>query len=166
MKRMYFLFNHDQTHQLAHSLPIALLSLDGMTLMKEDTLNRLMEREYARILYSLVLNYNATSRINSDFWNHVRTMPVPGTLAEKVAIFKVNGQIFYEEDELFTEASWTEVMGQGIRMQGGNAMADALDPTKTRGEIDEMEKAIRDLVKVMPGHIDYLARKCPTPMAA
>jgi len=32
------------------------------------------------------------------------------------------------------------MMGQGIRMGGRNAMADALDPATTRGEVDEMEQ--------------------------
>ena len=58
------------------------------------------------------------------------------------------------------------MMGQGIRMDGRNAMVDALDPAKTRGEVDEMEKSIRYLVQQMPGHGDYLARYCPAPIAA
>lgn len=94
-------------------------------------------------------------------------MAVPDTLTEKVEIFKANGQIFREEDELFTETSWAAVMmGQGIRMGGRNAMADALDPVTTRGEVDEMEKSIRFLVQAMPGHGEYLARYCPAPLAA
>ena len=66
-------------------------------------------------------------------------MDVPDTLKEKVEIFRANGQIFREEDELFTETSWAAVMmGQGITMGGHNAMADALDPgtLRTRGGRD------------------------------
>jgi tryptophan halogenase len=146
---------------------ISLLSLDGVTQAQEDTFNRLTGREYARIRDFLILHYNATSRTDSEFWNYVRTMPVPDTLTEKVELFKANGQIFREEDELFTETSWAAVMmGQGITMAGHNAMADALDSTQTRTEVDEMEKSIRYLVQHMPGHGDYLKRYCPAPMAA
>lgn len=67
---------------------ISLLSLDGVTQVQEDTFNRLTGREYARIRDFLILHYNATSRTDSDFWNHVRTMAVPETLTEKVEIFK------------------------------------------------------------------------------
>ncbi len=141
---------------------ISLLSLDGITQAQEDAFNRLTGREYARIRDFLILHYNATSRDDSDFWNYVRTMQVPDTLTEKIEIFKANGQIFREEDELFTETSWAAVlMGQGIKMGGHNAMADALDPAKTRHEADEMEKSIRYLVQQMPGHGDYVARYCP-----
>jgi tryptophan halogenase len=146
---------------------ISLLSLDGITKVQEDTFNRLTGREYARIRDFLILHYNATQRSDSDFWNYVRTMDVPDTLTEKVEIFRANGQIFREEDELFTETSWAAVMmGQGITMGGHNAMADALDPATTRTEVDEMEKSIRYLVQAMPGHGDYLARYCPAPIAA
>jgi tryptophan halogenase len=146
---------------------ISLLSLDGITQVQEDTFNRLTGREYARIRDFLILHYNATQRSDSDFWNYVRTMEVPDSLTEKVEIFRANGQIFREEDELFTETSWAAVMmGQGIQMGGHNAMADAIDPATLRTEVDEMEKSIRFLVQHMPGHGDYLARYCPAPMAA
>ncbi|MBA4045998.1 MAG: tryptophan halogenase, partial [Erythrobacter sp.] len=146
---------------------VSLLSLDGVTQAQEDAFNRLTAREYARIRDFLILHYNATSRDDSEFWNYVRTMAVPDTLIEKVEIFKANGQIFREEDELFTETSWAAVMmGQGISMVGHNPMADALDPAKTAEEVNEMEKSIRFLVQAMPGHGDYLSRYCPAPMAA
>ncbi|QIQ86351.1 tryptophan halogenase family protein [Erythrobacter sp.] len=146
---------------------ISLLSLDGVTQAQEDTFNRLTGREYARIRDFLILHYNATSRDDSPFWNHVRTMDVPDTLTEKVELFKANGQIFREEDELFTETSWAAVMmGQGIRMRSHNPMADALDPATTAREADEMERSIRFLVQHMPGHGDYLARYCPARAAA
>ena len=141
---------------------MSLLSLDGVTQTQADTFNRLTAREYARIRDFLILHYNATTRDDSDFWNHVRTMEVPDTLREKVELFKANGQIFREEDELFTESSWTAVMmGQGITMQSHNPMADSLDLARTRKEVDEMEKSIRFLVEHMPGHGEYLARYCP-----
>jgi tryptophan halogenase len=145
---------------------ISVLSLDGVTQAQEDTFNRLTGREYARIRDFLILHYNATSREDSDFWNHVRTMDVPDTLTEKVELFKANGQIFREEDELFTETSWAAVMmGQGIQMREHNPMADALDPVSTARETDEMERSIRYLVQHMPGHGDYLARYCPAQAA-
>ncbi|MEL7198780.1 MAG: tryptophan halogenase family protein [Pseudomonadota bacterium] len=145
---------------------ISLLSLDGVTQSQQDTFNRLTAREYARIRDFLILHYNATSRDDTEFWNYVRTMDVPDTLTEKVEIFKANGQIFREEDELFTETSWAAVMlGQGISMAGHNAMADAVDSPSTRKEIDEMEQSIRFLVQHMPGHADYLANYCPAKAA-
>jgi len=113
-----------------------------------------------------VLHYNATTRDDSEFWNHVRTMEVPETLTEKIELFKANGQIFREEDELFNETSWAAVMlGQGIDMGGCSPIAAAMTVSDMKGEFDEMERSIRFLVNHMPGHADYLARYCPAPAA-
>ena len=143
-----------------------MLSLEGVTQAQEDAFNRLTGREYARIRDFLILHYNATSRDDSEFWNYVRTMDVPDTLTEKLEIFKANGQIFREEDELFTETSWAAVMmGQGISLTSHNPMAEVINTAKTRKEIDEMEQSIRWLVQNMPGHGDYLSRYCPAKAA-
>jgi len=143
---------------------IALLSLDGVTQAQEDAFNRLTGKEYARIRDFLILHYNSTTRDDSPFWNYCRNMSVPDSLTEKVELFRQNGQIFREDDELFTETSWAAVMmGQGIKMGGHNAMADAVREPNTRREIDEMEKSIQFVVQHMPSHGEYLNRYCPAP---
>jgi tryptophan halogenase len=143
---------------------MALLSLEGITQTHEDAFNRLTSKEYARIRDFLILHYNATARDDSEFWNYCRTMPVPETLTEKTELFRMNGQIFREEDELFTETSWAAVMmGQGIRMGGHNPVADTLDSMATAKEFDEMERSIRFVVDKMPIHGDYLKGYCPAP---
>lgn len=140
---------------------IALLSLDGITQTQEDSFNRLTGKEYDKIRDFLILHYKATERDDSEFWNYCRTMAVPESLTEKMDLFRLNGQIFREDDELFTETSWAAVMmGQRIPMDGHNVMADALVNPKTKGELDEMEKSIRFLVQQMPEHKTYLQSYC------
>ena len=141
---------------------IAVLSLDGITQTQEDAFNRLTGKEYARIRDFLILHYNATTRDDSEFWNYCRTMAVPDSLTEKVELFRQNGQIFREDDELFTETSWAAVMmGQGIQMGGHNAMADGLKDPATQKEMDGIEQSIRYVVEHMPSHGDYLKKYCP-----
>jgi tryptophan 7-halogenase len=143
---------------------IAVLSLDGITQTQEDAFNRLTGKEYARIRDFLILHYNATTRDDSEFWNYCRTMEVPDSLTEKVELFRQNGQIFREDDELFTETSWAAVMmGQGIQMGGHNAMADGLKDAATQKEMDGIEQSIRYVVEHMPPHGEYLQRYCPAP---
>ena len=141
---------------------IALLTLDDISDAARNTFNRLTGKEYARIRDFLILHYNATTRDDTEFWNYCRTMSVPDSLTEKVELFQTTGQIFREEDELFTETSWAAVMmGQGIPMQSHNAMAASLDQAKTKQELDEIEKSIRFFVQHMPGHAEYIAKYCP-----
>ena len=143
---------------------VAVLSLNGITQAQRDTFNRLTGTEYRRIRDFLILHYNTTARTDSEFWNYCRTMSVPDSLTERVELFRETGQIFREEDELFTETSWAAVMmGQGIAMQGHNAMAETLDRAATKRELDEIEKSIRFLVQHMPGHGEFLSRYCPAP---
>lgn len=145
---------------------VSLLSLDGINPAQVDAFNRLTGKEYARIRDFLILHYNATERTDTPFWNHCRTMAVPDTLTEKVELFRANGQIFREEDELFTETSWAAVMmGQRIAMGGHNAMADTFGGPDLKKELDEMEGSIRYLVQHMPTHADYLERYCPAKAA-
>jgi tryptophan halogenase len=141
---------------------IAVLSLDGITQVQEDAFNRLTGKEYARIRDFLILHYNATRRNDSEFWNYCRNMAVPDSLTEKIELFQANGQIFREDDELFTETSWAAVMmGQGITMGGHNAMADGLKEPAAAQEIDAIEQSIRYVVQHMPEHRDYLNKYCP-----
>ncbi|WP_291172481.1 tryptophan 7-halogenase [Erythrobacter sp.] len=140
---------------------IATMSLDGITEAQANTFNRLTVKEYERIRDFLVLHYKATRRDDSPFWDYCRTMDVPDSLTEKIELFKANGQVFREEDELFTTTSWTAVMmGQGISMEGNSPMAAAVADTSAQ-EIDEMAKSIQWLVQQMPGHHQYLQRYCP-----
>ena len=141
---------------------VAILSLDGVTQNQQDTYNRLTDKEYRRIRDFLILHYNATARDDSPFWDYVRTMEVPETLTEKIALFKANGQIFREEDELFNETSWAAVMmGQGIHMDGHGPIAASMVIPELKGELDEMEKSVRFAVQQMPSHAEYVARYCP-----
>ncbi|WP_374406162.1 tryptophan halogenase family protein [Pelagerythrobacter sp.] len=143
---------------------VSVLSLDGITQVQQDAFNRLTGIEYARIRDFLILHYHTTTRDDSEFWNHCRTMAVPDTLTEKTELFRRSGQIFREEDELFNETSWTAVMtGQGIAMGGHNVMADGLALDRLRDEIDGIEKSIRYLVGIMPSHAAYLRKYCPAP---
>ncbi len=141
---------------------IALLSLDGISQHQIDAYNRLTEKEYNRIRDFIILHYKATTRNDSPFWNYCRNMEIPDSLNEKIELFRHNGQIFREEDELFTETSWAAVMlGQGIEMNGHNAMADALNEPSTRNEINEIEKSIMFVAQHMPSHKEYLKKYCP-----
>ncbi len=141
---------------------ISVLSLNDITQAQEDAYNRLTAREYARIRDFIILHYKATTRDDSPFWNYCRTMSIPETLEDKIALFRLNGQIFREEDELFTETSWAAVMmGQGIKMDGHNPMADRLGGGELKQEIDGIEKSIRYLVDHMPAHGQFLKAYCP-----
>ncbi|MEM9401362.1 MAG: tryptophan halogenase family protein [Pseudomonadota bacterium] len=144
-----------------------LFSLDGVEEEQERIFNRLSLKEFEKIRDFLILHYNATRRDDSDFWNYCRTMDVPDTLTEKVDLFRLNGQFFREDDELFTVTSWAAVMlGQGIKPESYSPLVDALDQQAMLHEVSEMEKSIKFVVQHMPTHQQFLQRYCPSEAAA
>lgn len=139
-----------------------IFSLDGVQPEQEKIFNRLGLKEYSKIRDFLILHYNATTRDDSDFWNYCRTMDVPDSLTEKIDLFRLNGQFFREEDELFTVTSWAAVMlGQGIKPNTYSPLVDAMDQEKLGKEVQEMEKSIKYIVQHMPTHAEFLKKYCP-----
>ena len=139
-----------------------IFSLEGVVPEQEKIFNRLALKEFKKIRDFLILHYNATTRDDSEFWNYCRTMDVPESLTEKIELFKLNGQVFREEDELFTATSWAAVMlGQGIQPSSYSPLVDVLDQEKLAKEIDEMEKSIKYVVYYMPKHAEFLQKYCP-----
>ena len=51
-------------------------------------------------------------------------MPIPATLAEKIALFEEAAIIVREDNELFTEEGWGQVMiGQGLEPRSFSPLA-------------------------------------------
>src|SRR6478609_5705438 len=79
-----------------------------------DEFNRQCDFEWERIRDFIVLHYWANKR-DGAFWEYCRTMELPATLQRKIDLWMANGRIFRENDELFAEESWIEVLlGQGV----------------------------------------------------
>jgi tryptophan halogenase len=122
--------------------------------------NRMVDLEYDRIRDFLILHYHATTRDDSSFWNHVRTMEVPGSLGEKIELFRVAGRISKYTHGLFLEPSWLAVyVGQGIVPHGWDQRADALDPQQLAGAMDRLRAGIEQAVASVPDHREFIVRR-------
>ncbi|KLI63340.1 tryptophan halogenase family protein [Aurantiacibacter marinus] len=122
-----------------------------------DEFNRLVDMEYDRVRDFLILHYHATTRDDSDFWNHVRTMTVPDSLSEKMELWRKAGRIEKYSDGLFYDASWIAVyLGQGVFPETHDARAAMADPARVKAALDRLQQAISAHVDSMPGHVDYL----------
>src|SRR5438309_3380306 len=67
-------------------------------------------QEYIDIRDFLVLHYKATERDDTEFWDYCRNIDLPDGVAYKIAMFRWNGRVFREHEELFTETSWLSVL--------------------------------------------------------
>jgi len=124
-----------------------------------DTFNRLSEIEWERIRDFLILHYVANARDGEPFWDRCRTMELPETLAEKLALFRRSGQFVREADELFLDDSWGQVMiGQGVMPQGWSPLADNVSGEDLGPFLASLAKAYRAKANMLPNHKEFVSR--------
>jgi tryptophan halogenase len=125
--------------------------------LETERYNALTEREYVDIRDFLVLHYKATERNDSAFWDYCRTLEPPEGLAYKLDMFRRNGRIFREHEELFTETSWLAVMiGQGIEAGGYHPAADLLSDEETLRRLDHIREVVSQSADLMPSQEAFL----------
>ena len=122
-----------------------------------DRFNAETEKEYVDIRDFLIMHYNATERDDTPFWDYCRTLTPPEGLAYKLEMFRANGRIFRETNELFTETSWLAVMaGKGIAPAGYHPAADLMSDGETLERLRHISQVVRETANAMPRQDDYL----------
>ena len=122
-----------------------------------ETFNRLSAIEWARVRDFITLHYYANGR-EGPFWNYCRNMELPDTLAEKIALFREAGLFMREEDELFLDDSWGQVMiGQGIVPESWSPLADNVPGEDIGPFLDSLAKSYRVKAESLPTHREFVA---------
>ncbi len=121
------------------------------------TFNRLSTSEWQRIRDFLILHYVANDRQGEPFWDHCRQIDLPDTLAEKIALFEEAGLFVREEDELFLDDSWGQVMlGQGMEPRSYSPLADNVPGEDIGPFLASVAKAARVKAEAMSTHAEAL----------
>jgi tryptophan halogenase len=127
-----------------------------------DEFNRVIDLEYDRIRDFLILHYHATERSDSPFWNYVRTMEIPDSLAEKLELFRRRGRVVKYREGVFLEASWIAVyLGQRVIPEGHDMRVDAPPRDYLLQRIEQLHQEIRSTAERMPDHRSMVAKYCP-----
>ncbi|WP_114521725.1 tryptophan halogenase family protein [Altererythrobacter sp. ZODW24] len=144
--------------QMAITYLLELFPLDGTINPRDrDEFNRLVDMEYDRVRDFLILHYHATTRDDSPFWDHVRTMEVPDSLKSKMELWRDTGRIEKYSEGLFYDASWIAVyVGQGVLPQNHDPRAALPDPQGIKRALGNLQGAIKQEVAAMPGHREFL----------
>jgi len=122
-----------------------------------ETFNRLSAIEWARIRDFITLHYFANRR-EGEFWDYCRSMELPPTLAEKIALFREAGNFMREEDELFLDDSWGQVMiGQGIMPQSWSPLADNVPAEDLGPFLETLARSYRLKAETLPMHRQFVA---------
>ena len=122
-----------------------------------ETFNRLSDSEWARVRDFIVLHYFANGR-DGEFWEQCRRMKLPDTLLEKIALFREAGLVVREEDELFLDDSWGQVMiGQGIMPESWSPLADNVPGEDIGPFLESVAKSYRVRAESLPAHRQFVA---------
>jgi tryptophan halogenase len=123
-----------------------------------DEFNAQCDFEVERIRDFIILHYHATERNDTPFWDHCRTMDIPDTLRRKLDLYKTHGRVIRDNNELFAEVGWQQVLhGQGVRAQGHHPLAGLLDEKELLAFLGNIEEVIGKCVDFMPSHKDFIA---------
>lgn len=122
------------------------------------TYNRRIAYDYERIRDFIILHYKATQRDDFPFWVHCRDMAIPDSLRDKIDLFKATGRIFREQEELFVEVGWFQVLtGQNIVPDTYHPMADNLTREELAGFFSDIRSIITRTADQFPSHSEFLA---------
>ena len=131
-----------------------------------DEFNRQSDFEWERVRDFIVLHYWANQR-EGDFWKYCREMELPATLQQKIDVWRSNGRIFRENEELFSEESWIQVfLGQGIVPRTYDPLVAIKSDPQIEQFLGNIAATIDRCVDVMPSHDEYVSKYCPAEPAA
>ncbi len=133
----------------------------GFEQADRDEFNEQARIEYERARDFIILHYKATERDDTPFWRYCRTMDVPPTLQHKMDLYRSNGRFFRDDNELFGELSWVQVLeGQRIHAQGYHPFADLRATEEVRAFLADTRRVIAACVETMPTHAEFIAKHC------
>lgn len=126
-----------------------------------DEFNRQSDFEWERVRDFIILHYWANQR-DGELWEYCRTMELPSTLQRKIDLWRSNGRVFREDEELFSEESWIQVfLGQDIIPRSYDPLVRIKSDPQIEQYLGNIAATIQRCVQVMPGHNEYVKKFCP-----
>ncbi|HYI42489.1 MAG TPA: tryptophan halogenase family protein [Sphingomicrobium sp.] len=122
-----------------------------------DKFNRVTAKEWEQIRDFIILHYKANRRVGEPFWDRCRTMEIPATLAEKIALFEESALLVRDDNELFTEEGWGQVMiGQGIEPRTYSPLADSVPSHELAQYLAQLAQTYRRAADALPTHARFV----------
>lgn len=124
-----------------------------------DRFNDRTRREWEQVRDFIILHYVLTERDDTPFWQSRRTLPIPDSLASRIALFRESAMAYQDKDELFRTDSWIEVMlGQGVTPRSHHRLPATMPTVQLQGALSELKRGIAATVGRLPPHAAFLER--------
>jgi len=125
--------------------------------------NKQSQIEYEQIRDFIILHYHVNKRTDSSFWQDLANMSIPTSLEHKIQLFKDNGKLFREQNDLFLEASWLQVMvGQGIEPNDHHPIANNLSEVQLMDMLKRLKEIKNEPLPKLPSHDEFIENICRT----
>jgi tryptophan halogenase len=134
---------------------------NGISAAQVDEYNKQSKVEFEQIRDFIILHYHVNQRDDSQLWRDLQNMDIPKSLAGKIKLFKESGKIFREQNDLFNEGSWLQVMlGQGIEPQDFHPMANDMPLEQVNSMLEKIKNIKHEPLSKLPTHDEYLTNFC------
>lgn len=119
--------------------------------------NRQSKLEFEQIRDFIILHYHLNDKPESPFWSACRSAPKPESLLRRIELFAGSGRVFREQDELFSETAWEQVMlGQGVVPEDYHPLAANLTDAELKEYMDTWKHIVDQTVQNLPTHAQFL----------
>lgn len=122
-----------------------------------DTYNRFAKAEIESIRDFVILHYKLTDKNNSPFWDYCRNMSIPESLQNKITMYQESGNLFRENNELFSEISWLSVFnGQGLLPDATHPLAEQFSLEDIKMDLSQIKSTYQQIVDNLPEHQSFI----------
>jgi len=142
---------------LAHLIDLFPVSADSR--LEAQEYNTRMQQAFERIRDYQIAHYKLNCIDNEPFWDRLRAMEIPDTLAYKIDLFKARGMVPLYEEEVFVADDWLALFaGHGLMPRSYDPMADMTPDEEAIRHFQNILGVIRQTVEKMSSHDAFIAR--------
>lgn len=119
--------------------------------------NAKMRREAERIRDFIVMHYHLTERDDTEFWRYCRGMDIPESLKHRMSLFGSSGTVFKDQDDVFAENSWVQVMmGQGLIPKTYHPIVDQMSSVELSEFLRQNLERVDQSLSQLPDHFNFV----------
>ena len=116
-----------------------------------------MRREAERIRDFIVMHYHLTERDDTEFWRYCRGMDIPESLKHRMSLFGSSGTVFKDQDDVFAENSWVQVMmGQGLIPKTYHPIVDQMSSVELSEFLRQNLERVDQSLSQLPDHFNFV----------
>lgn len=119
-----------------------------------------MQQCFERIRDYQTAHYKLNRIDNEPFWDRLRAMDIPDTLAYKIELFRARGMVPLYEEEVFVADDWLALFaGHGLMPRSYDPMADLTPDEDAIRHFRNILGVIRQTVEKMRTHDAFIERE-------